>query len=75
MEIELELERITRQQATITVNIDDYVSTEISSTDFDGTTLRVDFESVEINIEELIGDADWQDMGEPDTIELTGSNY
>ena len=75
MEIELELERITRQQATITVNIDDYVTTEISSTDFDGTTLRVDFESVEINIEELIGDADWQDMGEPDTIELTGSNY
>ena len=75
MEIELELERVTRQQATITVNIDDYVTTEISSTDFDGTTLRVDFESVEISIEDVVDEADWQDMGEPDTIELVGSNY
>ena len=75
MEIELELERVTRQQATITVNIDDYVTTEISSTDFDGTTLRVDFESVEISIEDVIDEADWQDMGEPDKIELVGSNY
>ena len=75
MEIELELERVTRQQATITINIDDYVTTEISSTDFDGNVLRVDFESVEINIEDVIDEADWQDMGEPHTIELTGSNY
>ena len=75
MEIGLELERVTRQFANITVNIDDYVTTEISSTDFDGTVLRVDFESVEINIEDIVDDADWQDLGEPDTIELVGSNY
>ena len=31
MEIELELERVTRQQATITIDVNDYAEPEINS--------------------------------------------
>ncbi len=75
MEIELELERVTRQQATITIDVNDYAEPEINSANMHGTTLVIDFESAQIEITDLIDEADWQDLGEPDTIELTGSNY